>query len=203
MKKTRIFAAGLMVMLAFVAAGCGKESEEEIFSEDLVPLDEEELQALEEGAQGDDQFEVMDEDMLVDDPEVELGEDSEDEKNENEDSQKTKLEKDGTYTDKDDVIRYIHEYGHLPSNYITKKEARDLGWSDGADNLSEVAPGKNIGGDEYGNSDKMLPEEEGRVFYECDVNVEPGERGEEKVIYTNDGQIFYTGDNMETFEQVY
>lgn len=203
MKKTRIFAAGLMVMLAFAAAGCGKESEEEIFSEDLVPLDEEELQALEEGAQGDDQFEVMDEDMLVDDPEVELGEDSEDEKNENEDSQKTKLEKDGTYTDKDDVIRYIHEYGHLPSNYITKKEARDLGWSDGADNLSEVAPGKNIGGDEYGNSDKMLPEEEGRVFYECDVNVEPGERGEEKVIYTNDGQIFYTGDNMETFEQVY
>lgn len=203
MKKTRIFAAGLMVMLAFAAAGCGKESEEEIFSEDLVPLDEEELQALEEGAQGDDQFEVMDEDMLVDDSEVELGEDSEDEKNENEDSQKTKLEKDGTYTDKDDVIRYIHEYGHLPSNYITKKEARDLGWSDGADNLSEVAPGKNIGGDEYGNSDKMLPEEEGRVFYECDVNVEPGERGEEKVIYTNDGQIFYTGDNMETFEQVY
>lgn len=203
MKKTRIFAAGLMVMLAFAAAGCGKESEEEIFSEDLVPLDEEELQALEEGAQGDDQFEVMDEDMLVDDPEVELGEDSEDEKNENEDSQKTKLEKDGTYTDKDDVIRYIHEYGHLPSNYITKKEARDLGWSDSADNLAEVAPGKSIGGDEYGNSDKMLPEEEGRVFYECDVNVEPGERGEEKVIYTNDGQIFYTGDNMETFEQVY
>ena len=75
--------------------------------------------------------------------------------------------------------------------------------SDGADNLSDVAPGKNIGGDEYNNADKMLPEEEGRVFYECDVNVEPGERGEEKVIYTNDGQIFYTGDNMETFEQVY
>lgn len=203
MKKTRIFAAGLMVMLVFATAGCGKESEEEIFSEDLVPLDEEELQALEEGAQGDDQFEVMDEDMLVDDPEIELGKDSEDEKNENEDSQKTQLEKDGTYTDKEDVIRYIHEYGHLPSNYITKKEARDLGWSDGADNLSEVAPGKNIGGDEYNNADKMLPEEEGRVFYECDVNVEPGERGEEKVIYTNDGQIFYTGDNMETFEQVY
>ena len=51
MKKTRIFAAGLMVLLAFTTAGCGKESEEEIFSEDLVPLDEEELEALEEGKQ--------------------------------------------------------------------------------------------------------------------------------------------------------
>ena len=201
MKKTRIFAAGLMVLLAFTTAGCGKESEEEVFSEDLVPLDEEELQALEEGNQGDDQFEVMDEDMLVDDPEVDLDEGSE--KAEKEESVETKPERDGAYTDKDEVILYIHEYGHLPSNYITKKEARDLGWSDGADNLSEVAPGKNIGGDEYNNADKMLPEEEGRVFYECDVNVEPGERGKEKVIYTNDGQIFYTGDNMETFEQVY
>lgn len=201
MKKSRIFAAGLMVLLAFTTAGCGKESEEEIFSEDLVPLDEEELEALEEGNQGDDQFEVMDEDMLVDDPEVELEESSEETNKEA--SKEAKLERTGIYTDKDDVIRYIHEYGHLPSNYITKKEARDLGWSDGADNLSDVAPGKNIGGDEYNNADKMLPEEEGRVFYECDVNVEPGERGEEKVIYTNDGQIFYTGDNMETFEQVY
>lgn len=203
MRKSRIFAAGLMAMLAFAAAGCGKESEEEIFSEDLVPLDEEELEALEEGDQGDDQFEVMDEDMLVDDPEVKLQESSGEEETGNENSKETEIEEDGTYTDKEDVSRYIHEYGHLPSNYITKEEARELGWSDGADNLAEVAPGKNIGGDKYSNSDKMLPEEEGRVFYECDVNVEPGERGEEKVIYTNDGQIFYTGDNMETFEQVY
>ena len=92
MKKTRIFAAGLMVLLAFTTAGCGKESEEEVFSEDLVPLDEEELEALEEGDQGDDQFEVMDEDMLVDDPEVDLEESSEETNKEA--SEEAKLERD-------------------------------------------------------------------------------------------------------------
>ena len=121
MKKSRIFAAGLMAMLAFATAGCGKESEEEIFSEDLVPLGEEELEALEEGDQGDDQFEVMDEDMLVDDPEVELEESSEETNKEA--SKEAKLERTGTYTDKDDVIRYIHEYGHLPSKLYNKERS--------------------------------------------------------------------------------
>lgn len=199
MKKSRIFAAGLVAMLAFAAAGCGKESEEEVFSEDLVPLDEEELQELEEGDQGDDQFTVIDEDEIAEsDPEAELEEETGKEA-----SEKIEVEEDGTYTSKEEVALYIHEYGHLPSNYITKEEARKLGWSDSKNNLAEAAPGKAIGGDEYSNSNKMLPEEEGRVFYECDVNAEEGERGEERLIYTNDGQIFYTGDNMDTFEQVY
>lgn len=31
------------------------------------------------------------------------------------------LAEDGTYTTKEDVARYIHLYGHLPDNFITKR----------------------------------------------------------------------------------
>ena len=42
------------------------------------------------------------------------------------------IDEDGVYTTKDDVALYLHTYGHLPSNFITKKEAEKLGWSGGS-----------------------------------------------------------------------
>ena len=113
------------------------------------------------------------------------------------------VEEDGTYTQKDEVAAYIYQFGHLPSNYLTKKEAQNLGWKSSEGNLWEVAPGKCIGGDKFGNYEKMLPEEEGRNYYECDVNYSGGYRGEERLVYSDDGLIFYTGDHYNTFEQVY
>ena len=41
------------------------------------------------------------------------------------------IEEDGTYTTKEDVARYIHTYGHLPDNFIAKKQAQALGWEGG------------------------------------------------------------------------
>ena len=50
------------------------------------------------------------------------------------------ITEDGTYDSKAEVAEYIHTYGHLPSNYITKREAEALGWNGGS--LKDVAPGK-------------------------------------------------------------
>lgn len=113
---------------------------------------------------------------------------------------------DGTYTSKEEVALYIHLYGKLPSNYITKKEAESLGWKKEpgeAGELQSVAPGKSIGGDYFGNYEELLPEEKGRKYHECDINYVSGSRGAERIIYSNDGLIFYTGDHYKTFEQLY
>lgn len=116
------------------------------------------------------------------------------------------IEEDGTYTSKDEVALYLHTYGKLPSNYITKKEAEALGWkkkSGKAGQLDVVAPGKSIGGSHYGNYEDQLPEKKGRKYFECDIDYEGGNRGAKRIIYSNDGLIYYTGDHYKTFEQLY
>ncbi len=117
---------------------------------------------------------------------------------------------DGEYTDKDHVALYIHEFGHLPSNYVTKNKAADAGWDSRAGNLNTVLPGKSIGGSRFGNYEGLLPEKNGRKYYECDIDfnpdgqtTEPAYRNEKRIIYSNDGLIFYTEDHYQTFEQLY
>ena len=119
------------------------------------------------------------------------------------DAERTALAEDGSYTSPEDVAEYLHFYGHLPDNFITKNEARDLGWDSQAGNLDEVAPGMSIGGDTFGNREGLLPKADGRKYYECDVNYEGGYRGGERIVYSNDGLIFYTDDHYESFEQLY
>ena len=113
------------------------------------------------------------------------------------------VEEDGWYNTKDEVALYIYLYGELPDNYITKNEARDLGWDSAKGNLWDVADGMSIGGDRYYNNDDQLPEEKGRKYYECDINYEGGYRGGERIVYSNDGLIYYTGDHYESFECLY
>lgn len=113
---------------------------------------------------------------------------------------------DGVYTSKEEVALYLHTYGKLPGNYITKKEAEELGWKKkegAAGQLQNVAPGKSIGGSRFGNYEGQLPEKKGRKYYECDIDYVSGNRGAKRIIYSNDGLIFYTGDHYETFEQLY
>ena len=113
------------------------------------------------------------------------------------------IDEEGWYYSADEVALYLHLYGHLPDNFITKNEARDLGWDSQAGNLDEVAPGMSIGGDTFGNREGLLPKADGRKYYECDVNYEGGYRGEERIVYSNDGLIFYTDDHYESFELLY
>ena len=112
------------------------------------------------------------------------------------------IAEDGSYTSKEEVALYIHTYGHLPENYITKDEAYDLGWkSEGT--LDEVAPGMSIGGDYYGNYEGVLPDEPGREYHECDIDYESGNRNGKRIVYSNDGNIYYTEDHYNSFEHLY
>lgn len=113
------------------------------------------------------------------------------------------IDEDGEYTSAEDVSLYLYLYGHLPENYITKKEARELGWDSSKGNLWEVAPGMSIGGDYFGNYEGLLPEEEDRDYNECDIDYEGGYRNSKRIIYSDDGLIFYTEDHYESFEQLY
>ncbi|MBR6184804.1 MAG: peptidoglycan-binding protein [Clostridia bacterium] len=109
---------------------------------------------------------------------------------------------DGSYSDKDHVAAYLRAFGHLPSNYITKSEAQDLGWENRLGNLWDVAPGKSIGGDRFGNYEGLLPTAKGRKYYECDIDFDGGYRNGKRIIFSSDGLIFYTEDHYNTFEEI-
>ncbi len=112
------------------------------------------------------------------------------------------VEEDGEYDSKDEVAEYIRLYGHLPSNYITKKKAQSLGWSGGG--LEKYAPGKSIGGDRFGNYEGKLPDAKGRTWYECDVDTRgASRRGEKRIVFSNDGLIYYSDDHYNTFTPIY
>ena len=112
------------------------------------------------------------------------------------------IEEDGTYTTKEDVARYIHTYGHLPENFITKKQAQALGWEGGS--LEPYVPGKCIGGSRFGNYEGILPEKDGRTYTECDIDtLGASKRGAKRIVFSNDGLIYYTEDHYETFELLY
>lgn len=109
---------------------------------------------------------------------------------------------DGVYTTKEDVALYIHTYGHLPDNFITKREAQDLGWPGG--DLEPYAPGMCIGGSRFGNYEGLLPEADGRIYTECDIDTLGAKsRGAKRIVFSNDGLIYYTGDHYESFELLY
>ena len=107
---------------------------------------------------------------------------------------------DGEYTAPEDVAEYLHLYGHLPGNFITKKEAQALGWDSSRNYVSDAAPGKSIGGDYFGNYEKLLPK---GSYRECDVNYTGGRRGAERIIYGEDGSVWYTADHYQSFTQLY
>lgn len=110
------------------------------------------------------------------------------------------LDEDGAYTTKNDVALYIHTYGKLPSNFMTKKQAKKLGWSGGS--LEDYAPGMCIGGDYFGNYEGLLPED--KEYHECDIDtLGKKSRGAKRIIYSDDGYIYYTEDHYESFEQLY
>lgn len=97
---------------------------------------------------------------------------------------------------------WIYHKKQLPYYYITKEQAKQLGWRRKKGNLEVVAPGKMIGGVRYKNKDQRLPEETGRIWYEADINYSGGYRNDERIVYSNDGLVFYTTDNYETFYEV-
>lgn len=112
------------------------------------------------------------------------------------------IEEDGSYTSEEDVMNYLIEYDTLPDNFITKKEARELGWNGGS--LEPYAPGKCIGGDRFGNYEGLLPDDEDIIYYECDIDtLGEDSRGAKRIVYSNEGDIYYTEDHYESFTMIY
>ncbi|MBQ1197763.1 MAG: hypothetical protein IIX47_04085 [Spirochaetaceae bacterium] len=114
---------------------------------------------------------------------------------------KNNILEENNYYSKDDVALYIHTYNRLPKNFITKKEARSLGWEGGS--VEKFAQGKCIGGDRFYNNEEILPVKSGRTYTECDIDtLGKNSRGAKRIVFSNDGLIFYTENHYETFEEI-
>ena len=178
----------LAALMALGLAACGGTAE--------VPPAEPEETAV---TQTEDVQEVSDTD--VQDAES-AGEQNETDRSVPEEAGEDTLDEDGAYTTKEDVALYLHLYGHLPDNFITKKQAQKLGWSGGS--LEPYAPGCSIGGSRFGNYEGLLPDKEGRTWTECDIDTMGAKsRGPKRIVFSNDGLIYYTGDHYESFELLY
>lgn len=118
--------------------------------------------------------------------------------NSNENIESKNILEDRAYYKKDDVVYYIKVYKKLPPNFLTKKEAKKLGWIPKKGNLWEVTDKGVIGGDYFGNFENKLPKAN---YKECDVNYFGGRRGSERLIYDEDFNIFYTSDHYESFTE--
>ena len=107
---------------------------------------------------------------------------------------------DGEYCTVDEVAAYIKEFHKLPSNYITKDEAKKLGWHGGP--LKKYAPGKSIGGDTFTNRQHVLPDSNSK-YIECDINANGTSRGAERIVYNSaDYKVYYTADHYNTFKEI-
>lgn len=112
------------------------------------------------------------------------------------------IDEEGWYYSADEVALYLHLYGHLPDNFITKSEAASLGWEGGS--VEPYAPDHVIGGDKFGNREGLLPDAKGRYYYECDIDtLGEDSRGAKRIVFSNDGLIYYTEDHYESFVLLY
>ncbi len=190
-KKLAVFQLAIMLVLSVTA--CRSDT-----ALDVARYAAEMLESSEE-ASTDDYREVREE---IEESETDEISESDESTSETE-SDKGSVTEDGEYTSKDEVALYIHLYEHLPDNYITKKQAEKLGWNSKEGNLWDVAPGKSIGGSYFGNYEEILPEENGRDYYECDIDYKGGRRNAKRIVFSDDGLIFYTEDHYKSFEQLY
>lgn len=102
-------------------------------------------------------------------------------------------------TEEKTVISYVKQNHKLPDYYITKNEARKQGWNPSQGNLCDVLPGKAIGGDKFGNREGRLPD--GEKYFEADVNYHCGGRNADRIIYTQNGEVYLTKNHYKSFEK--
>ena len=220
LKKHLRLLLSLLVMSVFLLTGCSPEVEE-LATDALTAIVESEYEeATQEHTPEDTDLTVLEETSSQENsvseeespipeavteeiPDVSEKEFVVDEGNISAEEEAAVIDENGTYTSKEEVAAYLYEYGHLPSNFITKKEAKKLGWVSSEGNLEEVAPGMSIGGDYFGNYEGNLPEAKGRDYYECDIDFDGTYRNAKRIVFSNDGLIYYTEDHYETFELLY
>lgn len=109
----------------------------------------------------------------------------------------------GEYTSMEEVALYIHTFGTVPPNFISKTKARNAGWVAEEGNLWEVLPGMSIGGGGWHNDEAVMPGAYYDQWYECDIDYEGGYRGPERLVYSDNGMIFYTPDHYESYARIF
>lgn len=182
--KKRILALLLALML-LALCGCTVRDTVQIVESSVTTLQELADAALSEETEAPESGEQF---VTAEDPEVTQTADTVDEH--------------GYYYDAEHVVLYLDAYGHLPENYITKSDARALGWEGGS--VEVYQEGAAIGGDRFGNREGLLPDAPGRTWTECDINtLGASSRGAERIVFSNDGLIYYTGDHYDSFELLY
>jgi len=102
-------------------------------------------------------------------------------------------------TNETKVIEYVKQHHQLPDYYLTKNEARKQGWNPAKGNLCDVLPGKAIGGDSFSNREKTLPQ--GVHYFEADVNYHCGNRNADRIVFTENGDVYLTKNHYKSFEK--
>ena len=193
MKKWTALVLALMMMFSLTACG-------EVSAEDVIAGVETAVE-IAEMLEGSETTVEVDEEELFTSPSDETDEEEELEDIPG-DVEVSTLDEDGWYYSMEDVSEYLIVYGELPENYITKSEAEALGWQGGS--VERYLEGAAIGGDRFYNNEGDLPKEKGRLYYECDIDTNGASgRGPERIVFSNDGLIYYTPDHYETFELLY
>lgn len=201
----------LTMIFVLVLAGCSAEDTSELISDSMSSVS-----VSEESESSEEEINSSSEDDTSESSENEYDSSSEEDTIDSESSEETEISEDveptepqteaidpeGSYTTKEDVALYIHTYNCLPPNFMTKKEAQALGWPGGS--LEPYAPGMCIGGNYFGNYEGLLPEKDGRSYTECDIDTLGADsRGAKRIVFSNDGLIYYTEDHYESFELLY
>lgn len=195
MKLKKILSLLLAVLMLFSLTACSIDQETIDLAADVATVLLEEAESAEEAAPAE---------VPEEEPETpQASEENPEEVPEEEVPEETPaIAEDGCYTTKDDVALYIHTYGRLPDNFMTKNEARNLGWEGGG--LDPYAKDMCIGGDRFGNYEGILPNADGRTWTECDIDtMNASSRGAKRMVFSNDGLIYYTEDHYETFTLLY
>ena len=199
MRFTKYLALLLTTLLLFTSCGKAAQPTENITT---PPVSYEETAASEETSQSDEISQSEETDISDETSPTESAEQSAEPDTEAQSEAPYDLpEYGGYYYDVENVVLYLDAYGELPPNYITKNEARDLGWEGGS--VEDYLEGAAIGGDRFGNYEGILPEADGRTYTECDIDTDGyPSRGSRRLVFSNDGLYFYTSDHYEHFSEV-
>ena len=191
MKKLQLFALNLILLASLLLSACGLQESD--ISEAL-----QEFANTTQSAQKPETVQSEDTSEAAEPPQNP----EQEPENPPEDTIEDKLPIYGEYYyDLTNVVLYIEVYDELPSNYITKAEARELGWEGGS--VEAYMEGAAIGGDRFGNYEGLLPEADGRTYTECDIDTNGySSRGSRRLVFSNDGLYFYTSDHYESFSEI-
>ncbi len=207
----RIFVLCLALLLIFTLPACGRKSQKpsdpapSTAPETVTPSVPPEIQAPEEpqvpsetSSENPEPSEAVPEQIPSEDPEAPSENVPSEPTVEEPESSIPVPDEDGWYYDLENVTAYLMAYGRLPSNYITKRDAEDLGWSGGS--IQRFKEGAAIGGGRFGNYEGLLPEGK---YTECDIDTDgASSRGAKRLVFSTDGRYYYTDDHYETFAEV-